>query len=387
MSSTLGRFSILSESVRAKLVVHCISILVVAILFGIIIVITDTQRAAGREIDVRIQTYLSLRDVDLGDPVERAIFRESLGVFYPGQDPRNDSLLAAIDDLKQRQFADPLQKSGNRLQGLSADLVESLLGMYAQFVAVYLIVLVIIYFLSERIGMYRFVKMKQHRESYIAQFVAGIERLQKHTGTTDKWIVLRTLALTMVKAFAKGVLLAVLFSPAYVIAYAMKTTLDTSSLVFMVLLGVISNGVLIHTANKFFTLLVAESHKGYIQTATVKGLSNSYEWDKPGGIPRRALLNVSRGFRSHVFQHIVLNARFQFIPTLKEHASFLITGLIIIEMALNIQGHLCYELLQQVLYRQYDVVCVIVFSIFITLKATEMVVDIWHDREKRRYGY
>jgi len=375
------------EGLRKKLAVHGASLLFVAVIFGIIILMLNTRRTEQRELESGVQTYLDLKDVDLGDPVDRAIFRESLQVFFPGRGGQNDSLLSAIDDLRQRQFSNPAYKSGNHLQGLTGAVIAGLSGMYVQFLAVYLVVLVIIYFLAERIGIYRFVKMKQHRESYLAQFSEQVKRFQNPVERKNRMAIERALALILLKATGKGILLAVLFSPAYVIAYAMKTTVDTDSLFFMVLLGVLSNGVLIHTANRFFTLLVAESHKGYVQTAIVKNLAASYEWDTRDGISRRALLSVRKGLGSHVFQHILLNAKYQFIPTLKEHASFLVTGLIIIEMALNIQGHLSYELLQQILYRQYDVACFIIFSIFFTVKATEMGIDIWYEREKRRYGY
>jgi hypothetical protein len=387
MISRFKSFLRSNEALRKKLFAHGASLLLVAVVFGIAILVMDARRTAKGQIDLGVQHYLDLHDVDLGDPVDRTLLRESLGVFYPAQNSRSDSLMAAIDDLRQLQFADPAYKSGNQLQGLTPALISRILGMYAQFLAVYLVVLIVIYFFAERIGVYRFVKMKQHQESYLAQFVEGVRRFRYSAERTSNWVAGRTLTLFLMKAMGKGVLLALLFSPAYVIAYAMKTTIDTSSLFFMALLGVLSNGVLIHTANRFFTFLVAESHKGYVQTAIVKNLSTSYEWDTPDGISRRSLLNVSRGFPLHVFQHIFINARFQFIPALKEHASFLVTGLIIIEMALNIQGHLCYELLQQVLYRQYDVVCFIVFTIFFTVKATEIAVDIWHERAKRRYGY
>jgi hypothetical protein len=60
--------------------------------------------------------------------------------------------------------------------------------------------------------------------------------------------------------------------------------------------------------------------------------------------------------------------------------------LIIIEMALNIQGHLCYELLQTLLYKQYDVAMTIVLGIFLLVKVTEMLVDARRHKEEIRYG-
>ena len=120
----------------------------------------------------------------------------------------------------------------------------------------------------------------------------------------------------------------------------------------MVVLAVVSNGLLINYAHKFYTFLLTESRKGYVETAVVKGLNNSYDWNIPGGINLRSLLRWRKNFPLHVLQQVYMNARFQYIPTMKQYASFLISGLVIIEMALNIQGHLCYELLQDILYYQ-----------------------------------
>jgi hypothetical protein len=358
-----------------------------AAVFWIFISAFEVLRVESRESDKEIQKYLDLSKMDFGDPLDRTLFRESLDIFYNRQTQRNDSLLAAIDNLRQRQFSDPAYKTGDNPDGLTWNMVRRLSGMYLQFIAVYGIVIIIIYLLAQRIAVYRFIKMKQHRESYLTQALELIKNAQTNRIGLISRSAVRKSGLLFVKALIKGMLLMLLFSPAYVIAYALKTTIDTSSILFMILLGIISNGVLIHTANKFFTFLVGESRKGYVQTAVVKNLHASYEWDAPEGIPLRTLLQIKHGFQSHVFQPIFLNARFQFIPALKEHASFLITGLIIIEMALNIQGHFCYELLQQILYKQYDIAAVIIFGIFLTVKATEIAIDIWEHKEKRKYGY
>jgi hypothetical protein len=369
-----------------KLVLHGTSVLVVTVLLGIVTLLVEVRRDAAREEDKSLAEYLALKNVDFGDPVDRAMFRESLDVFYPERDARNDSLMVAIDNFRQRQFTNPLLKSGNELQGLTIGMIGTIAGMFLQFLFLYTVVLGALYVLAERIAVYRFVKMKQHDESY-AERIIGWFREWHVRRRTPSLRAFGSLGLLLLKMASKGFVLVLLFSPAYVLAYAVKTSVDTSSLLFMVLLGIISNGVLIHASNRFYSVLVTESHKGYVQTALVKGLNASYEWDRPGGIPRRALLNIRTRFSGHVFGHIFMNARFQFIPALKEQASFLVTGLIIIEMALNVQGHLSYELLQQILYRQYDVACAIILCIFLTVKGTEVLVDIWHDREKRRYGF
>jgi hypothetical protein len=375
------------KKLRARLLVHGAGILLMAAVFWVLVGAAEARRTRLGKADSAIQKYLGLKGVDFGDPVDRALFRESLDAFFPGRAQRNDSLLAAIDDLRQRQFTDPAYKSGNDQGGLTKDVLLRLGGMYLQFIAVYGIVLIVIYLAAQRLAIYRFVKMKQHRESYFMQALDVIKQTRANRSDADGAGVFRSTGALLTKGLAKGVVLMVLFSPAYVIAYSVKTTVDTSSVLFMILLGIASNGVLIHMANGFFTFLVAESRKGYVQTAAVKNLHTSYEWNVSGGISLKALARITHGFRDHVFRHIFLNARFQFIPALKEHASFLITGLIIIEMALNIQGHLCYELLQKILYRQYDIAAAIIFGIFFTIKTTEIAIDVWEHKEKMKYGY
>jgi len=376
-----------NSGLRTKLLVHGAGIILMAAVFWVFISAVEVLRIESRKSDKEIQKYLDLNKIDFGDPLDRTLFRESLDIFYNGQTQRNDSVLTAIDNLRQRQFSDPDYKTSEKQSGLTWYMVSRLSGMFLQFIAVYGIVLIIIYLLAQRIAVYRFIKMKQHCESYLIQALVLFNNARANQIGLINWSVVRKSAFLFMKALVKGIFLMLLFSPAYVIAYAVKTTIDTSSILFLILLGIISNGVLIHTANKFFTFLVSESRKGYVQTAVVKNLHASYEWNAPEGIPLRTLLNIKHGFRSHVFQPIFFNARFQFIPALKEHASFLVTGLIIIEMALNIQGHFCYELLQQILYKQYDIAAVIIFCIFLTVKATEIAIDIWEHKEKRRYGY
>ena len=150
----------------------------------------------------------------------------------------------------------------------------------------------------------------------------------------------------------------------------------------MIILGVISNGLLITYAQKFYTFLVTESRKGYVQTAIVKNLTTSYFKD---GIPLKSIFSIKKFFPGHVFQHIFLNARFQYFGDLKEQASFLITGLIIIEMALNIQNHLGYELLQNLLYKNYLYVLLIILGIFLVVKFTEIFTDVILQKETKKY--
>ena len=368
---------------KSKLIEHLLSILVLTSVFiTLILVVRANEATRITEKSAALTPYLQIDSVDLGNPLDAALLKETLNIFHPDTPGRNDSLVEAIQRFRQEQFTNRAYKTGGRERGLSGAKLSALGGMYIQFILMYVIVMVFTYHAAQNLAIFRFVRMKQNRTSYFAeayQRMRTVPAVQR-----DVSFFLRTAVLAG-KALLKGAAYAVLFAPAYVIAYSIKSTVDTDSFLFMIILGVLSNGLLINYANKFFTFLVTESHKGYVETAMVKNLSSSYAWATPDGIPYQSVLHPKSLIPSHVFRHIYLNARYQFLTTLKEHASFLITGLIIIEMALNVQGHLGYELMQNILYKQYDVVLSTILGIFLLVKATEIVVDSWYHVESSRY--
>lgn len=362
-----------------KLVEHLISILLVAGVFTALIVVvqrTSTQQFAPT--DNELQRYLALDFIDFGNPLDKALFKETLDAFFPDNTAQNDSLMNDIEQLRREQFTSEFYKTGGDARGLTLPKLRSLALMYIKFILIYLVVMALCYYGAQTIGVVRFFHLRQGASSYLASFIGKVRFGQLSTNVGGSFALLA-------KACAKTVAYLVLFAPAYVIAYSFKTKFDTDSYIFVVILGVISNGLLITYANKFFTLLVGESRKGYVETAVAKNLYNAYHWDAADGVPFNAVLRFNKIFPSHVFHHIYLNAHYQFVPTLKEFASFLITGLVIIEMALNIQGHLSYEMLKNILFRHYDVVLAIILGIFLLVKATEIVVDLWMARLARRY--
>ncbi len=236
--------------------------------------------------------------------------------------------------------------------------------MFAKFVIVYVVVMLLTYYGVQTLAVFRFTRKKLHAQTVKRTFAGAAGKAALAVATTAAYLVL--------------------FSPAYVIAYSIRTEFNTDTIVFMALLGVISNGLLVTYANKFYAFLVAESRKGYVETALVKNLSDSYSPHGKGGIGYRAIFAPVKRFDGHVFGHIFSNARFQYFSTIKEQASFLVSGLIIIEMALNIHGHLSYEMLRQILYKNYDIVIVIILGIFYTVKGTEIAVDYVGYRAEKR---
>jgi len=312
------------------------------------------------------------------------LLKETLDYYYPDNPAYGDSVLQAIDRYRRERLA-RLTRQETAGVGLSWRKFVQLLRMYIEFIFAYLLVLVLTYYGVQTLAVWRFIKMKQGQDSYLAELVRFF---RTHPFPRKRPAVVKYVthsAGLLAAALAKGVAYMILFSPAYVIAYSFKTRFDTDSFLFMIILGVISNALLITYAQKFYTFLVGESRKGYVETAIVKNLKNSYSHSGKYGIPLKAIFAWRKKFPGHVFQHIFINARYQYLSTFKEQASFLISGLVIIEMALNIHGHLFYEMLQNILYKQYDVVLAIVLGIFVVVKATEVFTDYWQYIEASKY--
>ncbi len=357
---------------------HLPAVLVVGLaLIAVSAIMRRNESASRPHPDPRIERYLAIDSVDLANPLDRALFRDALGVFRAPGAGDIDSLMHVIEDTRLARFTDPSRKTGGGRAALTWETGMAIVPMYMVFLLVYCTVMLFTFLAARALSVWKFIAWKQGRTSSLRRYLASLESkgLAAAISRAD------LLVISVVKGFAS----LVLFSPAYVIAYSFRTSLDTESILFLIPLAVISNGILINEANHLYTLLVAESRKGYIQTAIVKGRSSSYEWDVPGGIRRTMLLFPVRGARGHVFRDIYRNARLQFIPSMKEHAAFVVTGIVIIEMALNIKGHLCYALLQHMLFREFDIAIAIVFAIFLTVKLTEACVDLWHALETAKY--
>ncbi len=369
---------------RRALIEHFWTVLVVFIAVGALILVLRSSEGADREAElVRIQQYLAIPFVDYDNPLDRALFHEALTIFSPTTPGANDSLITQLESYREARFTDPRLKAGASVRGLSWPTVQRIGGMYIEFLLVYAIVFLLTSYGAWAFGVFRYVAMKQGKESSGRAFLAQV-RLLLAGGAGDGRAWGRA-GFLLLETFVRGIAYLVLFSPAYVIGYALKTRLETDSILFMVLLGVISNGVLITAANRFFTILLSEGRKGYVEMAVTKGLISVYDWDVVGGIPRLLVFQPWKPLPRHVFSHIHLAARQQFLPALKEQGAILITGLIIIEMALNIQGRLCYEMLQRLLYQDYEVALVIMVGIFLCLKGTEIAVDVFTVRTRRRY--
>lgn len=350
---------------KSRLIEHIAGMIVVSlVLFTALAFLTSVSKKARVKEKASLETFGDLSFIDFNNAFERALLKDAINSYYPGRYDKNDSLFNAIVRKKQQEFDNKLLET-DVTERLTIKRLINILGMYVKFLFIYLLVMALTYYGVQTLGVFRFVYKKRR-----SQFPS--KTFGDYCGRS-------------VIDFAMGIGTMLLFCPAYVIAYSIRTEFNTDTVIFMVLLGVVSNGVLITYANKFYAFLVAESRKGYVDTAVVKNLHGSYRFHAIDGIRISSIITPLKKYRGHVFDHIFRNARFQYLSTLKEQASFLVTGLIIIEMALNIHGHLNYEMLRQLLYKNYSIVIVIILCIFYTVKMTEIVTDFLIHREAMRY--
>lgn len=354
---------------KNKILEHFYGVIFVSVLLiGALLVYNSVQKNQVLTRNQEQHSFLDLPITNINDAFQRSLAEDVMNIYYPDRAQHNDSLFSELLLLKESQYSTKQQRLHDS-QSLSPGKLLSLLGMYLNFVLVYAIVMFLTYYGVQTIALFRFMR---HR--------AKVDPPLSDTKTPFKNTLLRILI-----AFLKIIAYGILFSPAYVIAYSIRTEFNTDSSIFMILLGVVSNGLLITYSNKFYTFLQSEYHKGYVENALVKNLSSVFKLDVKSGISLRSLLHPIKKFDGHLLDHIYRNAQMQYIATIKEQASFLITGLIIIEMALNIHGHLTYEMLRQILYKNYDIVIVIILGIFYAVKATDIITDYLLHREHLKY--
>jgi cbb3-type cytochrome oxidase subunit 3 len=356
--------------VKTKILEHSLSIILVSVcLLAMLFYVVQERKKNRTAQTAQIQDLIDLEFIDYSDPFQKALLRDVMNIFYPGRADENEARLQSMFDYQQDRFLEDLQTSHLK-EGFSAKKFFRILGMYAKFVLVYLIVMVLTFYGVQTIGVWRFLKRKQKAFATAAEQKLSFTRLILIVGKKAG-----AFFLTMIS-----------FAPAYVIAYSIRTEFNTDMLLFVVVLAVISNGLLIMYANRFYNLLLSESRKGYVETAMVKNLDSIYGADTKGGISINDILKPVKRFKGHVFGHIFKNAQFQYLSTLKEQATFLITGLIIIEMALNIHGHLSYEMLRQLLHENYEIVVIIFLFFFYTVKLTEIITDVLVHKTAAKYA-
>ena len=364
---------------KRRLLEHTLSVLLVgALFFAVYHWFVAGREEIARRTETSISPYLSIDSLDFTRPMHREMFREAVLEFYPSDPGRGDSLLSAIESYQLDQLTKREHKAGASIV-MTMDDVRRLLFMFMKFVVLFLATFVLTTLGGRTIAVYRYVLIRQRRDAPFSRLVARL------IGFPERFKGGRYVKSLLI-AMAGGVAMFLAFSPAYVVAYAMKGRLEAGSILVLIPLAAMTNGVMMQYAARYLEQLVAAGQSGFVETALAKNLAHDWNWNTPSGLPRGILWKPLSTARGHVFHHIYLQAWYQNLPSLKEHASVLLTALIITEMAVNVQGHLGYLLLQNVLYRRYDMMATIMFLMFLTVKGIEVVTDLRVDRLHRRYA-
>ena len=363
---------------KKQIIEHSLSIIFIAIIFAILFLLFSPEEKKTQKPEYyTLSEEFKIDFIDIENAFEKSLLKETLNIFYDNNSADSLLQLYELESDKRLSFSKSLPKPD-----ITIDKLFQILLMFLKFVFVYLLVLGLTYYGVQTLAVFRFVSGKQNKPPLLVRAFIILKKLKNNKSFLDGLKIILESVLHLIKAVLKIIFYLILFSPAYVIAYSFKTKFDTDSIVFMIFLGVISNALLITYSQKFYTFLITESNKGYVETALVKNLNNDYSFKS---IIPFLIFKIKKYFPGHVFNHIFINAQHQYFSTIKEQAAYLITGLIIIEMALNIQGHLGYELMQNLLYQKYQIVLIVIFLIYLTVKATEIFVDIFIFKETKKY--
>lgn len=344
---------------------HLTGVTVIAGILIILIFYFNSKSEALAEPPPIAKKLAKIENFDFNDPLQVDILLEAVERFT-GSQAEKEKWRLEIEEYRVKYFTNKYFKEGAEKPGISAAVAESLFPKYLKFLFLYIVSLILLFYIVKTAGLIKFVRTRQTRNSVSSEF---------------KGKVLYSAG----KIFSFFSIL-ILFSPVYVIAYAVKGTVTSDNYFFFIVLLLLGNGITITFMNKFYHYLVSESQKGYILSARVKNLNDNYDMLSYKELLLLVLKGKSDSLREHIIYDIFKNASVSFALVIKELISFLITGIIITEMALNIQGHLCYEMMQRVLSKEYDIVLFIVLLIFMTLKVSEIITDISALRSVKKYA-
>lgn len=367
----------MSVNLNSKWLEHALSTLLVSTVLLLLFYHFNSQQSRAITQKNKVTNeWLALGYLNFDSPLDRAILLDALQLFEPWEEAKHKKLMDDIMQFRQQQMEQSLTQT-DKNRPVDSTMFFSFLLMYIKFIFIYAVSMLLIFYGARTMALYRFTRHQTEPKPYMLQLWDYI-KVQEKPKNGEQFVQQAKKVLTLLgKGGAKMLAFSVLFAPAYVLAYAFRTRFGTDMLPFMIVLGVLSNGILIGYSHKFYTFLVSESRKGYVQTARVKNLLNSYMLNAQQGISLKELFAWNKKFKGHILGHIYENAARQYTQTVKEQGSFLISCLIIIEMALNIQNHLSYELLQNMLYKNYAFATLIVLGIYYLVKGTEIMVDFW----------
>jgi hypothetical protein len=353
-------------------------------IFGSALLIIALASGGSVSINVKYSKIIALfqkSGLDINSSYDRQIFEDGVSNVLKENPAEKAELITSINKFTEEKYTNKELKTGNRKETLSFSTLPGILWKFLKFLFLFFLVEISIFYFSERLALIKFYLVKEKKNSFVGKIYQTIrERKDFYVKEKLDWLKIFLLLIGMLVRFV-GYL--VLFSPVYVIAYVLKFNSENFTFIWGILFGIFTNGVLIAGVNKFYHLLITESKRGYVETAMVKNvpLFPKAEWRKL----LKILLLKKGDFGETIVTQIFASAHLQFVPSFKEVSRFVITGLIIIGMALNIQSGVFYQMLRSFLFAEYDILFFILFLIFTTVKFVDTAIDLYAVRESGKY--
>jgi len=372
---------------KEKLLNHIYSIFFVFIpVAAFIFYYSGSYRNFEESLPAELEPFLSAEFFNPDDPSHRQLLAEFINYYYSDKQQWGERVVSKLESFRQEEFLKNRDAAKFVRGKLTTAMVSQIFGLFSKFLFIFFVVMILLLYFSINGGLLKFILAQRSKPEPVT-FKKSISIIYGQL-KQNKYLTAEQgrLLFSAVKSFGRVLLYVLLFSPAYVIAYSFKNDFSNNSTMMMILLGFLTNGLLINYVNKFYGFLMAENKKNYVLLLRVKNLNCEYNFDFTEFRTIKYLFSFNKKFSDHILGAIYKNALFQYFHSIKELAAFTVSGLIIIEMALNIQGHLSYEMLKYVLNRNYDTVFFIVMLIFILIKLIEISVDYYYERLYARYS-
>ncbi len=354
------------------------------LIFGSLLLIISFSNIKHHNTTEKYEEVISLfknSGLDINSRYDREIFEDAVTNYFSSEKEKRDFLISNLKEFVEKRFTEKELKTGSNKKTLSVETVSIILWKFMKFILVFIIVEVLIFYLSEKLASLKFFLEKERKNNFhilIVRFFAE----RKKRFVPDK-INLKELLLLFIGAVGRFSAYFIFFSPVYVIAYIFKFNAENTTFIWIILFGVFTNGVLIAGINRFFQLLISESKRGYVETLHVKNLPMFENHEIREFI--NSSMKIKIDFGETIFAQIFESAHLQFVGSFKQISRFVITGLIIIGMALNIQSGLFYEMLQSFLFKEYDILFFILFLIFLAVKIIDVIIDLYSLKLEGKY--
>ncbi len=364
------------NSLKAEIESHLISLFFFTFIFLVAIFISHNTVKENPYAD--IDKLLKKSGLSLQNELDRAVIKDVLKSYFGKEKAKN--LTEKIEKYRSEILTNGNFKSvGNKLNLTS---FKSILSKWINFLFLFGISAFLLFYFSESFALVKLKLLKLGKSNFALLLLKEINAVKDNPSGYKKTHlneVLKLIFFILVKIFAY----LILFSPVYIVAYVFKFNYENISTLAYLILTLFTNGMLILSVNKFFLLLQGELNKGYVLTDKIKGVKTGFT--KDDGISFARIFSFHKNFGIHILKSVYLNAHRQFIYDFKEISRFLITGIVIVELSLNIQNGFFYEMLQHLMRNEVDILLTIILLVFISVKVSDILITYFFYRENLKY--